>query len=205
MVLLNVGLMVIFYCLAQLFRRIFYTEERLPASSENENSTCRQREPSFSSSTSSTVTIDSHDSIRWLDVNDLGRNQAYDDLPPSYNDLMFDGGSEENNTQTNDTRYKAVNNDHDDEFARQESSISNGNHESSSIIPPNRQCQDISCMVSPNLISDNGRLSQNEIQVSIISQQVNVDFRNIYKKHARNNDKDCLPSYTDIINQDSNN
>ena len=89
--------------------------------------------------------------------------------------------------------------------SRQESSISNGNHESSSIIPPNRQCQDISCMVSPNLISDNGRLSQNEIQVSIISQQVNVDFRNIYKKHARNNDKDCLPSYTDIINQDSNN
>ena len=64
------------------------------------------------------MTIDSHDSIRWLDVNDLGRNQAYDDLPPSYNDLMFDGGSEENNTQINDTRYKAVNNDHDDEFAR---------------------------------------------------------------------------------------
>ena len=64
------------------------------------------------------MTIDSHDSIRWLDVNDLGRNQAYDDLPPSYNDLMFGGGSEENNTQTNDTRYKAVNNDHDDEFAR---------------------------------------------------------------------------------------
>ena len=64
------------------------------------------------------MTIDSHDSIRWLDVNDLGRNQAYDDLPPSYNDLMFDGGSEENNTQTNDTRYKAVNNDRDDEFAR---------------------------------------------------------------------------------------
>ena len=51
-------------------------------------------------------------------MNDLGRNQAYDDLPPSYSDLMFDGGSEENNTQTNDTRYKAVNNDHDDEFAR---------------------------------------------------------------------------------------
>merc|ERR1712110_609400 len=111
--------------------------------------------------------------IRWLDVNDLGRNRAYADLPPSYDDLIFDGDSKENNAPTNDTRYKAVNNDHNDEFVSQESSISNGNHESRSIILPNRQCQDIICMVSPNLISDNGRSSQNEIQVSIISQQVN--------------------------------
>lgn len=87
----------------------------------------------------------------------------------------------------------------------QESSISNGNQESSSIVSPNRQYQDTSCMVSQNLISDNGRSSQNEIEVSIITQQVNVDFRNIYKKYARNNDKDYLPSYTDTINQDSNN
>ena len=64
------------------------------------------------------MTIDAHDSIRWLDVNDLGRNQAYPDLPPSYNDLIFDGDSKENNTQTNDTKNKAVNNDRNDEFAR---------------------------------------------------------------------------------------
>ena len=87
----------------------------------------------------------------------------------------------------------------------QESSISNGNNESSSIIPPNLQYQDFSSTLSPNLISDNGRPPENEIQVSIISQQVNVDIRNIHQKHVRNNKTDCLPSYTDAINQDSNN
>ena len=87
----------------------------------------------------------------------------------------------------------------------QEASILNGNHESSRIVPPNRQCQDVSCIVSPNSISDNGRPSHNEIEVSIISPQVNANCRNIFKKHDRNNDKDCLPSYTDAIRQDSNN
>ena len=91
---------------------------KLPTSSVNENSTNRQREPSFSSSTSSRVTIDSNDNIRGLDVNDLGRNQAYIDLPPSYDDLMIDGNLKENNAPTNGTRYKAVNRDHSYDIAR---------------------------------------------------------------------------------------
>jgi len=81
--------MIIFYCLAQIFRRILYKEDIVIIT--NDTSThgqqpVRERQISISSSADSMETVEHQES----EITQQRSSQAYRGPPPSYEEVMFD-------------------------------------------------------------------------------------------------------------------